>query len=59
MIFERNKDTLSRAQYIKMREDEFKISRRIAIYNPYQSALMDNSLQKYVLDPYYRQQYIK
>lgn len=57
MIFERNKDTMSRAAYIKMREEEFKISRRLA-YNPYQSNLMDNSLQKYVLDPNYRQQFV-
>jgi hypothetical protein len=51
-MIERNKETLSRKGYVMMKDSEFYTSRRLN--EPYVSNLMDQSLQKYVLDANYR-----
>ena len=48
-IHERNKETLSRKGFIQMKDTDFYSSRRLN--EPYVSNLMNESLQKYVLDP--------
>ncbi len=49
----RDKENVTTKAYIKMKDNEFYISRRLV--DPYVSNLTNTNLQKYVLDPQYRQ----
>ena len=50
----RDKDSITTKAFIKMKDNEFYISRKLV--NPYGSNLLNTNLQKYVLDPAYRQE---
>jgi hypothetical protein len=49
-LIERTKESISRQGFIAMKDNEFYLSRSL---NP--SALMNTDLQRYVIDPNYRQ----
>jgi hypothetical protein len=49
-LIERTKESISRQGFIAMKDNEFYLSRSM---NP--SALMNPDLQRYVIDPKYRQ----